>query len=91
MSLIELALLTEDRKTKARIDTDLLQFFARLQASPSFIILPITYEIASEIMYLRPLRDPADRAIVATARVHRLRLLTSDRRIIESNLIPVVA
>ena len=36
------------------------------------------------------LRDPADRAIVATARVHSLRLLTSDRRIIDSNLVPVV-
>ena len=37
------------------------------------------------------LRDPADRAIVATARVHRLSLVTSDQRIIKSGLIPVVA
>jgi predicted nucleic acid-binding protein len=29
-------------------------------------------------------------AIAATARVHRLRLVTSDRRIIESKLVPVV-
>jgi hypothetical protein len=36
------------------------------------------------------LRDPADRAIVASARVHNLRLVTSDRRIIESKLAPVV-
>jgi PIN domain nuclease of toxin-antitoxin system len=36
------------------------------------------------------LRDPADRTIVATARVRNLRLLTSDQRIIESNLVPVV-
>jgi PIN domain nuclease of toxin-antitoxin system len=36
------------------------------------------------------LRDPADRAIVATAQVHRLRLVTSDRRIVESKLAPVV-
>lgn len=35
-------------------------------------------------------RDPADRAIVATARVHRLRLVTSDQRIIESKLVPVI-
>jgi PIN domain nuclease of toxin-antitoxin system len=35
-------------------------------------------------------RDPADRAIVATARVHRLLLVTSDQRIIESKLVPVV-
>jgi PIN domain nuclease of toxin-antitoxin system len=36
------------------------------------------------------LRDPADRAIVATARVHKLRLVTSDERIIESELVPVI-
>jgi len=36
------------------------------------------------------LRDPADRAIVATARVHRLRLVTSDQRIIESKLVLVI-
>jgi PIN domain nuclease of toxin-antitoxin system len=36
------------------------------------------------------LRDPGDRVIVATARVHRLRLLTSDQRIIESALVPVI-
>jgi PIN domain nuclease of toxin-antitoxin system len=36
------------------------------------------------------LRDPGDRVIVATARVHRLRLLTADQRIIESGLVPVI-
>jgi PIN domain nuclease of toxin-antitoxin system len=57
-----------------------------------FQILPITYAIASEVAALGgALRDPADRAIVATARVHRLRLLTSDQRIIESKLASVIA
>jgi len=36
------------------------------------------------------LRDPGDPEIVATARVHRLRLLTADQRIIESALVPVI-
>jgi PIN domain nuclease of toxin-antitoxin system len=36
------------------------------------------------------LRDPGDRFIVATARVHRLRLVTSDQRIVDSKLISVV-
>jgi len=48
-------------------------------------------EIAGETASLGNLRDPADRAIVATARVHRLTLVTSDQRIIESRLVPVVA
>jgi PIN domain nuclease of toxin-antitoxin system len=50
------------------------------------------YEVALEVASLGgDLRDPAVRAIISTARVHRLRLLTSDQRIIESNLVPVVA
>jgi PIN domain nuclease of toxin-antitoxin system len=36
------------------------------------------------------LRDPSDRVIVATARVHRLTLLTADQRIIESDLVAVI-
>jgi PIN domain nuclease of toxin-antitoxin system len=39
---------------------------------------------------LRVLRDPADRVIVATALVHRLQLVTSDQRIIDSKLVPFV-
>jgi PIN domain nuclease of toxin-antitoxin system len=63
---------------------------AALQASPVFHILPLTYEVATEAASLANPRDPADRAIVATARVHRLRLVTSDQRIIESKLVPVI-
>jgi PIN domain nuclease of toxin-antitoxin system len=49
-------------------------------------------EVAGEVAALgEALRDPADRAIVATARVHRFRLVTSDRRIVESKLVPVIA
>jgi len=39
---------------------------------------------------LGALRDPADRAIAATARAHRLRLVTSDHQIIESKLVSMV-
>jgi PIN domain nuclease of toxin-antitoxin system len=46
--------------------------------------------VAAEIAVLETLRDPADRVIVATARVHRLRLVTSDQRIIDSRLVAVV-
>jgi PIN domain nuclease of toxin-antitoxin system len=34
--------------------------------------------------------DPADQMIVATARVHGLRLVTSDERIRKSGLVPVI-
>jgi PIN domain nuclease of toxin-antitoxin system len=72
------------------LQVPLEELFEDLQ-SPVFQILPLTYEVAAEVASLRGLRDPADRAIVATARVHRLRLVTSDQRIIESKLVPVLA
>jgi PIN domain nuclease of toxin-antitoxin system len=86
-SLLEIAGLANAGKLKPSIDV----LLSDLQASPLFDILPITYEIALEVASLgSALRDPADRAIVATARVHRLRLVTSDQRIIASKLVPVV-
>ncbi len=62
-----------------------------IEVNPLFQILPFTTEIATDVISLTPgLRDPADCAIVATARVHGLKLLTVDQRIIESKLVPVI-
>lgn len=36
-------------------------------------------------------RDPADRFLAATARVYDLRLLTADRRLLESEAVPTLA
>ena len=67
------------------------EVFNELEASPAFRILPLTVDIAREVSSLRAaLRDPADRIIVATARVLGPRLLTSDQRIIESNLVSAI-
>ena len=66
------------------------EFFQDLSSNPIFRILPLTYEVALDVASLSALRDPADRAIAATARVHRLRLVTLDQRIIESKLVQVV-
>jgi PIN domain nuclease of toxin-antitoxin system len=86
ISLLEIAVLGNQR-----VKGDPHKIIEDLQASPVFQILPLTFEIASEIISLGGiLRDPADRAIVATARVHQLRLVTSDQRIIESKLVPVI-
>ena len=88
ISLLELAVLT--REGKLGLNVALSDFFEELEANPAFQILPFTGEVAAEVASLATLRDPADRAIVATARVKRLRLVTSDLRIIESKLVPVV-
>ena len=89
MTLLEIAVLDAGRD---RFRPNAEAVFRELEASPMIQVLPFTYDIAAEVAALgTALRDPADRAIVATARVHRLRLLTSDQRIIESGLVPVVA
>ncbi|HZO54037.1 MAG TPA: type II toxin-antitoxin system VapC family toxin [Bryobacteraceae bacterium] len=90
ISLLEIALLEGlDRK---RLPAPPRELLAEIDRNPVFQILPISVEVAMEVATLGPrLRDPADRAIVATARVHALRLVTSDQRIIDSGLVPVVA
>lgn len=87
-SLLEIALLAGGEKPLLRVPLE--EFFQDLNSNPLFRVLPLTYEVALEAAYLSVLRDPADRAITATARVHRLRLITSDVRIIESKLVPVI-
>jgi PIN domain nuclease of toxin-antitoxin system len=86
-SLLEIALLAERR----RISTGMNELFHELDTNPSIRVLPLTTEVAREVSALGDaLRDPADRVIVATARIHRLRLMTADQRIIGSKLVEVI-
>jgi PIN domain nuclease of toxin-antitoxin system len=89
ISLLETAALASDGRLKLKMS--LTEFLDALQTDPLFRVVPLTFEVANEAALPGSLRDPADRAIVATARVHRLRLVTSDQRITESKLVPVVA
>jgi PIN domain nuclease of toxin-antitoxin system len=90
ISLLELAVLFGEGG--ARSDVAVRELLEDLDANPAFEILPLTAVVAAEVAALGGgLRDPADRAIVATARVFKLRLVTSDQRIIDSGLVPVVA
>ena len=87
-SMIEIVLLAEGRQ---RIHVRLDELFHALDANPVFQVIPPTTDIAREMAALGDaLRDPADRLIVATARVHRMTLLTADQRIIDSDLVPVI-
>ena len=88
ISLLEIAVLAPGLK---RIGFGLNELFHELDTNPWFRIIPITTDVAHEVAAIGDsLRDPADRAIVATARVHRLRLLTADQRIIDSDLVAVI-
>jgi PIN domain nuclease of toxin-antitoxin system len=87
-TLLEIAVLHAGGKIQ--LQSPLEDFFSDLQSQALLRVLPVDFEIAVEVASLGSLRDPADRAIVATARVHRLRLVTSDQRIIESGLVSVI-
>ena len=88
VSLLEIAILASGDKPALKVSLD--DLFQDLNSNPVFRILPLTYEVALDVAALSVLRDPADRAITATARVHRLRLVTSDQRIIDSKLVEAV-
>ena len=78
-------------RSGARLRVPVQELLAVLDSEAGFRVVPIDVAIASEVAALGDsLRDPSDRAIVATARIHGLRLVTSDQRIIESKLVPVV-
>jgi PIN domain nuclease of toxin-antitoxin system len=54
--------------------------------------IPVTTDIALECARFElPHDDPADRILVATARVHALTFVTSDQKIIEAGVVPVLA
>jgi PIN domain nuclease of toxin-antitoxin system len=85
ITLIELAHLFAAGRAKGAVDSS--QILAALETNPAFHVLPITVPIAREFGNILPsLRDPADTVIAATARVHGLRLVTSDARILASRL-----
>jgi PIN domain nuclease of toxin-antitoxin system len=88
ISLLEIALLAQQVKPVLR--SSLPDFIRDVSSNPGLSLLPLTYEVALEFDSLGALRDASDRAIVATARAHRLQLVTSDRRIIDSALVPVI-
>ena len=89
ITLLEIALLFNEGSLRKKVSMD--ELFAALETRHNLHIFPLTIDIAREVSYLkRTLRDPSDCVIVATARVHGLRLLTADQRILKSNVVSVV-
>jgi PIN domain nuclease of toxin-antitoxin system len=89
ITLFEIAVLFGEGSGRSKVSAQ--ELLAALGPGSGFHVVPIDLEIAAEIAAMGDsLRDPADRAIVATARIHRLRLVSSDQRIVESKLVPVV-
>jgi PIN domain nuclease of toxin-antitoxin system len=86
----EIALLVE--AGRVRLALPIGDWLARATAAPRVEVYPVTPSIASEIVSLESTRgwDPADRIIIATARVLGVPLVTSDTRIIDSKLVPTI-
>jgi PIN domain nuclease of toxin-antitoxin system len=90
ISLWEIAVLVTSRRLS--LDFPLREWLNRALAPPLVRVAEITSTIADEVARLDNWenRDPADRLIVATARVFGGSLLTNDARIREADLVPVV-
>jgi len=80
VSIWEVVVLLE--KKRIRINRDFGQWFQDSKKELSLIEIPITWEIAHELRFtLLSHRDPADRFLVATAKVYDLTLVTADARL----------
>lgn len=82
--LWELAKLREKGRTSLDIESALFRSFLRL-----LTIFPITPEVALASTRLDFSSDPADEIIAATSVVEKLPLLTRDRRIRRSHMVPL--
>ena len=91
ISLWEVATLHE--LGRIRLGLPLRDWLDRVVGLAEVRRVSISPAVAAEVASLPATfhRDPADRIIVASARVHRASLLTSDKRIVASGLTPTVS
>ena len=77
---------------RIRLHLPLREWLTRATSPPLVVRHGISPEVAAEVAGLPETfhRDPADRIIVATARVLGATLLTSDRKIIDARLVPTL-
>ena len=90
ITLWEIAKLVELLRVQFEQDLDVV--LRGIEQHPMLRILRLDAHVARESTMLgeRMRGDPTDQLIVATARVHGLRLVTSDERIRRSETVPVV-
>lgn len=90
VSVWEMVILLE--RKRIRLDRDFGVWFKNLSEELKLIEIPITWEVAHELRYtILSHRDPADRFLVATAKVHDLTLVTADERLMQIRGLKVLA
>lgn len=77
---------------RIKLHLPLREWLEQATAPPLVQRVPITPAVAAQVAALPDSfhRDPADRIIVATARVLGATLVTRDRRIVEAGLVPTL-
>ncbi len=73
-----------------RLDVPFRRWAEALERSPNFQVQAYTLEVLLESVSLAAIRDPADRAIVATARQLRCPLITADELIRDGEWVDTV-
>jgi PIN domain nuclease of toxin-antitoxin system len=82
VSIWEVVMLLERRRI--RFGADFGESFRRSKQELNLIEIPMTWEVAHELRFtLLGYRDPADRFLVATAKVYDLILVTADERLMK--------
>ena len=90
ISIWELIVLSQKKRIRLHGDAD-SWVREKLNTAP-FQQAPLTYEVALETGRLQLAhRDPADRFLVATAKIFELTLITADQRLMKLREIPVLA
>ena len=70
---------------------DPYDWLARALAEPMLLDAPMSREVALEMgRFELPHNDPADRWLIATARVNRCKLVTADEKIIDSGAVETI-
>ncbi len=82
ISMWELSMLAS--RGRLTLDRDPLVWMRQALAQPRSVLLPLSPEVAAASASLTAHGDPADRLILATALVHRARLVTKDQQMRKS-------
>ena len=89
ISCLEIANLS--RRGRIDLPLDVATWLDAVIHLPNMVLLPMTFEIAITAGLLGdPIRDPADRVIVATALQHGLSLVTSDTKIRDAGIVETI-
>ncbi len=85
----EIAALAERRRIA--IDVPAIDWLHEVISLPRVTLLPLTIDVAAAAAKLGdPIRDPADRIIVATALQARVPLVTRDHKITQAAIVPTI-